>query len=80
MKLMRFLRDMPKHERNSDYLSQLEAEVNPNYGEEEGEEADIRRDRLEDLFYRGANGTEALQEAASYEPVMYKLVKDLDTA
>ena len=27
MKLMRFMRDMPKYERNSDYLAQLEKEV-----------------------------------------------------
>lgn len=37
MKLMRFLRDMPKHERNTDYLAQLEKEVNPDYTED-GEE------------------------------------------
>lgn len=36
----------------------------------------MRRDRLEDLF--GLTGSEAFQEAKSYEPVMYKLVSELD--
>ena len=36
----------------------------------------MRYDRLEDLF--NMNRSEAFQEAISYEPVMYRLVKELD--
>jgi len=74
MKLMRFMRDMPKFERNSEYLQNLEQEVNPDFGDDE--DAAVRRDRLEDLF--GLSGSEAFQEAKNYEPVMYKLVSELD--
>ena len=80
MKLMRFMRDMPKHERNSgDYLADIEREMNPDQYEEEDfedEEGSTRRDRLEDLF--SMNGKEAFKEAVSYEPVMYKLVKEFE--
>ena len=57
MKLMRFMRDIPKHERNSDYLSQLESEVNPDYQPEgtQSPEEKVRRDRLEDLFFSGGS-------------------------
>ena len=39
---------------------------------------ETRRDRLEDLFAYGAGAGDALAEAMSYEPVMYKLVKEID--
>lgn len=36
MKLMRFMRDMPKYERGkTDYLKQLEEELNPHYADSE---------------------------------------------
>ena len=62
------------------YLEQLEREMNPEFEGEDGEEADIptRRDRVEDLFNMGGSDSSALQEAVSYEPVMYRIVKDLD--
>ena len=78
MKLMRVIRDMPKHERNTNYLDQLEKEINPNTEAEEKEKVSTRRDRLEDLFFMGGNGADVLAEAVSYEPVMYKLVKELE--
>ena len=54
MKLMRFMRDMPKHERNSDYLQQLEREINPDAADTDAEEQESTRyDRLEDLFSKG---------------------------
>ena len=37
MKMMRFIRDIPKFERNSDYIDQLEREVNPDYREEDSD-------------------------------------------
>lgn len=36
----------------------------------------MRRDRLEDLF--NMTRSSVLEEATSYEPVMYKLVKEMD--
>ena len=75
MKLMRFMRDMPKHERNSDYLQQLEREINPDAADTDAEEQEnTRYDRLEDLFSKGQ--ADAFSDAVSYEPVMYKLVKE----
>ena len=76
MKLTRFMRDMPKYERNSEYLKNLEREINPDFEEDEEKEEKeaTRRDRLEDLFSKSL--TDAFSDAVSYEPVMYKLVKD----
>ena len=73
MKLQRFMRDTSKHERSAfnygDPLSENDADSS------EAEEAEVmRQDRLEDLF--NMNRTQAFQEAVSYEPVMYKLVKE----
>lgn len=78
MKLMRFIRDIPKHERNSDYLGELEKEVNPDYREDGEQDEQVRRDRLEDLFFMGGNGQDVMKEAVDYEPVMYKLVHTMD--
>ena len=38
----------------------------------------MRRDRLEDLFFMGGHGVNVMQEALSYEPVMYKLFHSMD--
>ena len=87
MKLMRFVRDMPKHERgNAQYLEMLQREVDEASGEagyDEGTDADegeegtgVRRDRLEDLFQM--DGYNALSEAVDYEPVMYKLLNEIE--
>mmetsp|Transcript_42511 Transcript_42511/g.56093 ORF Transcript_42511/g.56093 Transcript_42511/m.56093 type:complete len:86 (+) Transcript_42511:458-715(+) len=82
MKLKRFVRDMPKHERaNADFLDNLQSEVDQvgedgqEYSDFEGDE-EVRRDRLEDLF--SMNGYSELQEAYNYEPVMYKLLNDIE--
>ena len=61
MKLLRFVRDMPKHERaNANYLENLQAEIDEvgveaagfeeDSDADEGEGSGVRRDRLEDLF------------------------------
>jgi len=55
MKLMRFMRDMPKHERkNAQFLSMLESEVRDTTtleGEEDVQgDSEVRQDSLEDLF------------------------------
>ncbi len=48
-------------------------------GTESSEEfEETRRDRLEDLFAYGAGAGDALAQAMSYEPVMYKLVKEFE--
>lgn len=77
MKLMRFVRDMPKHERASaNFLEKLQGEVDEAAGmtDEEGEET--RRDRVEDLF--AMNNYDALTDAVDYEPVMYKLLNEIE--
>jgi len=84
MKLMRYMRDMPKHERNAaDYLSKLEKEMNEDpsaarydaHGSvTDDEEEGIRRRRIEDIFEM--DNSKALQEAINYEPVMYKVIKE----
>ena len=81
MKLQRFMRDIPKHERSSfNYNNPFAEEVEETSDAEEGEESSdgegLRYDRLEDLFNMDRGS--AFQEALSYEPVMYKLVKELD--
>ena len=43
---------------------------------EEAQRENLRYDRLEDLFNMDRGS--AFQEALSYEPVMYKLVNELD--
>ena len=79
------MRDTSKHERSAfnydDPLSESDAEEMGAFNSEnaadssEAEEAEVmRQDRLEDLF--NMNRTQAFQEAVSYEPVMYKLVKE----
>ena len=84
MKLMRYMRDMPKHERNAaDYLSKLEREMDED-SSAAGYQADgsvtddddegIRRRRVEDLFEM--DNSKALQTAIDYEPVMYKVIKE----
>ena len=83
MKLQRFMRDIPKHQRSSfNYDDPLatedgtEEEQSPSEAEYGEDAEEMRYDRLEDLF--NMNRSEAFQEAISYEPVMYRLVKELD--
>lgn len=78
MKLMQFVRDMPKHERvAANFLDKLQREVDEaNVDEEEQDEEEIRRDRIEDLFLM--DNYDALQEAVDYEPVMYKLLNEIE--
>ena len=86
MKLMRYMRDMPKHERNAaDYLSKLEREVDQDPSaagyqadgsvtDDDSDDNGIRRRRIEDLFEM--DNSKALQTAVDYQPVMYKVIKD----
>ena len=85
MKLQRFMRDMSKHERSSfNYNNPLaaaedatnEMEQSASDAEDSSDAESLRYDRLEDLFNMDRGS--AFQEALSYEPVMYKLVKELD--
>ena len=83
MKLQRFMRDISKHERSSfNYSDPLDTEDGTKEphslsdAEFEDDSEEVRYDRLEDLF--NMNRSEAFQEAISYEPVMYRLVKELD--
>ena len=55
MKLLRFVRDMPKHERSkANYLESLQSQVDSVSGaglsDSEAEEDDFRRSRVEDLL------------------------------
>jgi len=82
MKLQRFIRDMPKHERHSSqFLEKVEKDFQSAEKQLDSEEGfsdeESRNDRLEDLFTQ--NGYSALREALDYEPVMYKLVNELES-
>ena len=64
MKMMRFIRDMPKHERNKkDYMHDLQREMDQITGAYTGkgeEELETHRERLEDLFAYGPGAGDAL--------------------